>query len=135
MPLEHNGRFGYWHDPIFVMSLTGYFFNRELIKPNLHHYSPFFNGHLNDCLLVPVALPLYLFFYRQLGLRPDDAPPRSWEVGLHVLVWIIFFKWFGPFILHRGVSDPIDDWCYLGGGVIAWLIWQHRTWFRNPRIT
>jgi hypothetical protein len=134
MPLERDHRFGYWHDPIFVMSLATYFINRELIKPNLHHYSSLFNGHLDDCLLVPVVLPLYLFFYRQLGLRPDDVPPRSWEVGLHVLVWIVFFKWFGPFVLHRGVADTIDDWCYLGGGVIAWLIWQYGTLFRNPRI-
>jgi len=52
--------------------------NRELIKPFLHPYSSFFHGHLNDLLFVPAVLPLYLYFYRCIGLRPDDEPPRFW---------------------------------------------------------
>lgn len=118
--------FRYWGDPVFLATLGVYLLNREWIKPNLHTYSPFFHGHLNDCLLVPVALPIYLLAYRWLGLRPDNAPPRFWEIGLHLVVWIYFFKWFGPVTLHRGVIDWIDAGCYLAGGVVAWLIWRQR---------
>jgi len=123
MPVE-GGRFGYWRDPVFLVCLAAYVINRTLIKPDLHHYSPFFHGHLNDSLFVPVALPIYLLAYRRLGLRPDDEPPRFWEMALHVAVWSLFFKWFGPFTLHRGVADPIDAWCFLAGGIGAWLLWQ-----------
>jgi hypothetical protein len=127
MPAEKRGNFGYWHDPVFLLCLATYVINREWIKPNLHHYSPFFHGHLNDSLTVPVALPIYLLFYRWIGLRPDDQPPRSWEIGLHLIVWCVFFKWFGPSILHHGVGDPLDDLSMFIGGIAAWLLWQ-RDW-------
>jgi len=125
MPAEKGGEFGYWRDPLFLMSVGIYVINREWIKPNLHHYSPLFHGHLNDCLFVPAALPLYLLFYRWIGLRPDDDAPRFWEMTLHVLVWSIFFKWFGPSILHQGTADWLDVGCYAGGGLVAWWIWNH----------
>ena len=124
MPAEGGGRFGYWRDPVFLICLAIYVINRTLIKPNLHYYSPLFHGHLNDTLTIPVALPIYLLVYRWIGFRPDDLPPRWWEVALHVAVWMVFFKWFGPVILRHGVADPIDDWCMAGGGLIAWMLWQ-----------
>ncbi len=117
-------RFGYARDPIFLAALAAYLANRLLIKPHLRHYSPFFDGHFDDCLLVPVMLPIFLFVYRRLGLRPDDAPPRFWEMAWNVLVWSVFFKWFGPVVLHRSVVDPVDVACYAGGGVMAWLLWN-----------
>jgi hypothetical protein len=127
MPAEKRDPFGYWRDPVFLVSLAIYVINREWIKPNLHTYSPFFHGHLNDSLTVPVALPVYLLFYRWIGLRPDDQPPRSWEIGLHLVVWCVFFKWFGPSVLHHGVADPLDNVSMLIGGIMAWLFWQ-RGW-------
>ena len=126
MPAEPGARFGYWRDPVFLVSLAAYLVNRRLIKPNLHAYSPLFHGHFNDTLTVPVALPIYLFAYRWIGLRPDDEPPRWWEVALHVAVWMVFFKWFGPSVLRHGVADPIDDACIAGGGAVAWMLWQTR---------
>jgi hypothetical protein len=124
MPVDRKGSFGYWRDPLFLVSVSIYAINRFLIKPHLTHYSPIFHGHLNDTLTVPVALPLYLLVYRWIRFRPDDEAPRWWEVALHVAVWNIFFEWFGPTVLHQGVSDPIDEWCLAGGGLAAWAIWQ-----------
>ncbi len=117
-------RFGYARDPIFLTALAAYLVNRLLIKPHLHGYSPLFDGHFDDSLLVPVALPIFLLVYRLLGLRPDDAPPRFWEMAWHLLVWSVFFKWFGPVVLHRSVADPVDVACYAGGGMAAWLLWN-----------
>ncbi|MCE0483673.1 MAG: hypothetical protein LV479_05490 [Methylacidiphilales bacterium] len=127
MPRSPGRPFDYARDPVFLCCLAIYVINRLIIKPHLHTYSPFFHGHLDDSLTVPVALPLYLLAYRWLGLRPDDAPPRWWEVGLHLAVWIFFFKWFGPVILHHGAPDPVDAWAMLIGGAVAWALWQ-----RNP---
>ena len=124
MPAERSGGFGYWRDPLFLACLGTYAVNRLLIKPNLHHYSPLFHGHLNDTLTVPVALPIYLWVYRLVGLRPDDAWPRWWEVVLHVAVWDVFFEWFGPHVLHHGAGDPLDNFSIAGGGIAAWLIWR-----------
>lgn len=135
MPAERRGNFGYWADPLFLLCLGVYVVNRLIIKPNLHHYSPFFHGHLDDALTVPVALPIYLLVYRWIGFRPDDEPPRWWEVMLHVAVWIVFFKMEGPFIFHHGVGDPIDSWCIAVGGLVSWLVWQRRAWGRWPART
>jgi len=124
MPAERGGAFGYWRDPLFLVCLGTYAVNRLLIKPNLHHYSPLFHGHLNDVLTVPVALPVYLGVYRLIGLRPDDAFPRWWEVALHVAVWDVFFEWFGPHFLHHGAGDPLDNLSIAGGGLAAWILWR-----------
>jgi hypothetical protein len=132
MPADRGG-FGYARDPLFLLCLAIYAINRTLIKPNLHHYSPFFHGHLNDSLTVPVALPVYLLFYRWIGLRPDDEPPRWWEVVLHVAVWCTFFKDFGPLKLHVGVYDPVDIACIALGGFAAWLVWQRGSLLRMAR--
>jgi hypothetical protein len=135
MPVERTVRFGYWRDPLFLTCLGVYAVNRLFIKPNLHHYSPLFHGHLNDTLTVPVALPIYLLAYRLIGLRPDDAPPRWWEVALHVAVWDVFFEWFGPHYLHHGAGDPLDNFCIAGGGFAAWIIWRSITTLPAFRAT
>ena len=124
MPAEKRVVFGYGRDPLFLGCLGLYLVNRLLIKPHLSVYSSFFHGHLDDILFVPVALPVFLFVYRQIGLRPDDEPPRFWEMGWHLLVWSIFFKWFAPVTLHRGVADPVDLLCYGGGGLAACAFWK-----------
>ena len=119
-----SGGFLYLRDPVFLAGLALYLVNRFLIKPNLHPYSPFFHGHFDDCLLVPVLLPFFLLVYRWLGLRPDDQPPRWWEVAAHLAVWALFFKGVGPALFHRSVADPVDLACYAGGGLVAWWLWQ-----------
>jgi len=124
LPRARRDRFRYALDPVFLAALAIYLVNRAVIKPHLHAYSPFFHGHLDDSLLVPVALPIFLLVYRLLGLRPDNAPPRWWEIAAHLLVWSLFFKWFGPVVLHQSVADPVDVACYAAGGIVAWLLWQ-----------
>jgi len=126
MPVEASGRFGYLRDPLFLACAGLYVINREWVKPHLHHYSSFWNGHLNDCLFVPAILPVFLLFYRLIRLRPDDAPPRWWEVAAHIAVWVVFFEWFGPMFFHRGTSDWGDALCYAAGGAMAWLLWHAR---------
>jgi hypothetical protein len=116
--------FKYWRDPLFLGALVMYAINRCLIKPHLTHYSPFFHGHLNDCLFMPVAIPVFLWVYRVLGIRSDNAPPRLGEVILLLAMWSLFFKGFSPLVLHRSVWDPIDIFCYAVGGLMGWLFWN-----------
>ncbi len=134
MPAEPGGTFRYLRDPVFLIASGTYAVNRVVIKPNLHHYSPFFHGHLDDSLVVPVLLPLHLYFYRRIGLRPDDKPPRFWEVALHIAVWNVFFEWYGPKVMHVGVYDPLDFWSIGIGGVLAWLLWQRRGLFNVIKL-
>jgi hypothetical protein len=129
MRADARGGFDYWKDPLFLLGLAIYLLNRFAIKPSLHHYSPFFHGHLDDSLTVPVALPLFLLVYRWIGFRPDDEPPRWWEILLHLAVWIEFFKGPGPLIFHHGTVDPIDSWCMAAGALVSWLYWQRRALF------
>lgn len=132
MPVEREGGFGYWRDPLFLACLAIYAVNRGINMLQLHSYSPFFNGHLNDTLTVPVAIPVYLLVYRWIGFRPDDATPRWWEIVAHVAVWIVFFEWYGPLALRHGVADPVDSWCMAIGGVVAWIIWSlYPLWHRR----
>ena len=124
MPAEAGGRFGYWRDPVFLVCLAAYIINRLVLKPFFGHHSAFLHGHFNDCLTVPVALPVYLYVYRLIGFRPDDQPPRWLEVALYAGVWMVFFEWFGPVILRHGTYDPLDNACIAAGGFVAWLLWR-----------
>lgn len=133
MTTATRGSFRYALDPVFLGALAVYVVNRALIKPHLRAYSPFFHGHLDDILLVPVALPVFLLVYRLLGLRPDNAPPRGWEIAAHLAVWSLFFKWFGPVVLHQSVADPVDVACYVGGGLAAWALWHMPSRFSARR--
>jgi hypothetical protein len=116
-------RFGYWRDPLFLAGCAGYVLNRWLVKPHVH--SPFLRGQFNDCLLIPCALPLLLWFHRKLGLRPHDGFPTASEIGFHLVVWSVLFEIIGPHLM-RVTGDVRDIVAYVAGGLVAWCWWQWR---------
>jgi len=115
-------RFGYWKDPLFLLSSAAYALNRWILKPRMH--SPFLQDHFDDLLLIPAALPLVLGAQRLLGLRADDKAPSASEVILHWAVWSVVCEWIGPFWFHVGVADIWDVAAYGAGAVAAWLWWN-----------
>ena len=126
-------RFGYLHDRLFGLCLAAYAVNRLMVLPHLAGFIhsrlpwawPFLHSHLDDCLLIPAALPVVLWVQRHIGLRQNDGPPSWPEMFFHLTVWSVMCKLVGPFYCHIGVADPWDVLCFAAGGVAACL-WWHR---------
>lgn len=123
--------FGYLADKTFLTACLIYAANRFLGKPLLGDSFDFLRNHLDDCLLIPAALPPLLYTFRKLGLRGDDRPPTFREVAEWTLIWSFAFEWAFPRFLHKGVSDFWDVLGYVVGGFVSWLFWRVRAGHRK----
>lgn len=122
-------KFKYLLDPIFLLSLTIYFINKlSFLKFGLLSYK-FCTYYLNDLLLIPVVVPIVLFFSRVLKLRDIYSPPTFLEIIVPLAIWSIAFELVGPFYFGKGTSDPLDVLAYCLGGLISWLIWNRYDFF------
>ena len=126
-------KFGYLADKTFLAACLIYGANRFWGKPLLGASLPFLRNHLDDCLLIPAALPPLLFVFRKLGLRCHDCPPRAREVAEWTLLWSIVFEWVFPRFLQRGTADWWDVLSYLTGALVSWLLWQGFAKTADPR--
>lgn len=133
MPSDLTARnHGFRFDPVFWCGVGVYVLNRWVLKPHMPHNS-FFHGHLNDILLVPGALPPVCFLYRALGLRRQKKDPTWSEIGLHLVIWSLFFEWLGPWLFHQGTRDRWDVVSYAIGAIIAGLLWNGLP-AKQPRV-
>ncbi len=126
-------RFGYLADRTFIGACFLYAANRFWGKPLLGDSLPFLRNHLDDCLLIPAALPPLLYLFRKLGLRYADSPPMLREIAWWTLLWSIAFEWAFPRFLHKGVADWRDVLAYAAGATVSWLLWRDGTGASNPR--
>jgi hypothetical protein len=124
-------RFAYLADKTFLAACALYAANRFWGKPLLGDSLHFLRNHLDDCLLIPAALPPLLYVFRKLGLRRDDSPPSLREVAEWTLLWSIAFEWAFPRFLHEGVADWRDVLAYTTGGLVSWLLWRGGTFPRK----
>jgi len=124
--------FAYLADKTFLAACALYAANRFWGKPLLGDSLHFLRNHLDDCLLIPAALPPLLYVFRKLGLRRDDLPPSLREVAKWTLLWSIAFEWAFPLFLHKGVADWRDVLAYATGGLVSWMLWRGGT---APRKT
>jgi hypothetical protein len=69
---------------------------------------------------------MILYAQRRIGLRRHDAPPRTWEILQHWLVFSVVFEIVIPrFPRHfRSTADPLDVVAYLVGGAVAAALWK-----------
>ena len=117
-------KFRYLLDPLFLIALVIYSTNKSSFL-GLHFSSyKFCTCHLNDLLLVPVAIPIILSFSRILKLRAVYSPPRFLEIIWPLTIWSIAFELIGPFYFGKGISDYVDVFAYCLGGLISWIIWN-----------
>jgi hypothetical protein len=116
--------FKYILNPIFLFSSALYTANKLLIFPFNFINCKFTRFYLNDLLLVPVLLPIILFFSRVLRFRRDNFPPRFIEIVIPVAIWSIAFEFIGPHFFGKGTSDPFDVLAYCMGGFLSWLAWN-----------
>jgi len=87
----------------------------------------FLHSHFDDLLLIPCALPLFLFVQRKLNWRQHDLPPTAGEILGHLLIWSVLFEWIGPKLM-RTVGDFRDVLAYIAGAILA-ALWWHRDRF------
>jgi hypothetical protein len=116
--------FAYLADKTFLSACVLYAANRFWGKPLLGDSLHFLRNHLDDCLLIPGALPPLLYAFRKLGLRRDDSPPTFREVAEWTLLWSVAFEWAFPRFLHKGVSDWWDVLGYTAGALVSWQLWR-----------
>ena len=122
--------FKYLRDPLSLFCLGLYFLNRFVFKPYVP--LPFFRDHLNDVICIPFWVPIMLFLMRKCRLRKDDAPPRSYEILIPLVLWSFVFEvWLPVTALFRGLAtaDYLDVLSYTCGALAAALFWRwHYRW-------
>lgn len=116
----------YLLDPLFILSLTLYSVNKWIIAPHESWTCKFCNCYLNDILLVPVMVPIILFFLRLFRVRDSYSPPLILEIIVPLIIWSIASEYIGPFYFGRGTSDPVDILAYFLGGFASWMIWNRK---------
>jgi len=119
-----NRKFKYLLDPLFLLSLAIYFINKSSFLEHEFWSCKFCNYYLNDLLLVPVLVPIILFFSRIFKFRNGYSPPMFLEIIVPLSIWSIAFELIGPFYFGKGTSDPVDVFAYCLGGLTSWLIWN-----------
>ena len=118
-------QYKYLKDPLFLFCLLVYSVNRWLVKPFLPN--PFSQNYLNDLICIPFWVPIMLWMMRKSGIRNDDAPPRSYEVLIPLIVWSAIFEMFLPRLaLFRSLafSDHMDILFYTLGALLASAFWR-----------
>ena len=116
-------RFGYLRDPLCIIACGLYALNRWYLRGHVGGH--FLAGYFNDVLLVPAALPLVLWVQRNLGVRPNDQPPRWREIALHLVVWSITAEAIMPHLTTRATGDWRDVAAYAAGALGAGCWWQN----------
>jgi len=117
-------KFLYLRDPLFLLCFALYFVNRWLLEPRFP--SSLFTAHLNDLICIPFCVPIMLAILRVLRLRRDDAPPRSYEIVVPLILWSVAFElWLPTVPAFQGLAtaDYRDVFFYALGALTAGIVW------------
>jgi hypothetical protein len=117
--------FAYLRDPLFLVSVAAYFFNRFAVKPLTD--GSFFHAHLNDLICIPFWVPIMIYLQHRIGLRPISTPPLAHEIVIPLLIWSWTFELFLPqsgWLGESCVADYRDVIYYAAGATVAALFWR-----------
>jgi ubiquinone/menaquinone biosynthesis C-methylase UbiE len=114
-------RFRYGFDPLCLSACALYAACRWLIRP--HTDAVFWHSYSTDYLLVPAALPLWLWVQRRLGLRAHDGFPTWREIGLSLVVWSLAAEAVAPLLFPSARGDWADVLAYAAGALAGGLGW------------
>jgi hypothetical protein len=123
-----NG-FRYARDPVCWVACFLYGINRSLLPDSLK--GDFLHGYFDDLLLIPAALPPYLWALRRLGLRMHDQFPGWDEIITNLAVWSVAAEIAAPLLWERATGDIWDVVAYSVGAAVSGLIWRNRFHFRR----
>ncbi|BCM93784.1 hypothetical protein IAD21_05675 [Abditibacteriota bacterium] len=113
----------FWRDPVCLASWALYLLNRFVWVPRFGHELPFLSEHLDDLLLVPAALPPFVWARQCLGLRHVSGTPTVREVGVVTFIASVVFEWLGPKYLGHSVGDWNDVAVYWLGALFGGGWW------------
>jgi len=119
-------RFKYLRDPLFMACVALYIANRLVLRPLLPF--AFLDCYVNDLVCIPFWVPIMLIGMRRCRLRCDDAPPRSYEILVPLIVWSVVFEYWLPhsdLLSGLVIADHFDILCYVVGALVAGLFWKH----------
>ena len=127
-------RFRYLLDPVFLISVVIFIMNKWLLRPYLGDSAMgwFFQGYLNDCICIPLWVPVVVTVMRIFRLRDHDLPPQGHEILLPLLVWSVVFEVVLPqtnLFLGIAIADAGDVLSYVVGAVFAAYAWH---WIYRP---
>lgn len=114
-------RFRFGLDPLCLLACVLYAACRWVVRP--HADALFWHGYSTDCLLIPAALPPWLWVQRRLGLRRHDAFPSWQEIGLGFFTWSVAAEVVAPHLFHSAAADWRDVLAYAAGGLVAGAWW------------
>jgi hypothetical protein len=120
-------------DPLFIFCIGLYFVNRWCLKPLFS--AEFFHSYLNDLICIPFWVPIMLWAMHKVGVRPEDDPPRWYEIVIPLIVSSVVFEMLVPHMeRYRRLShaDPLDVLCYACGALFASWFW--RIWYSEVRL-
>ena len=89
--------------------------------------APWWHDHFADVLLIPVGLPLWLWLERRISWRHDDCMPQWREIAFALVTWTVAAELVAPWIFPQATGDGWDAAAYLGGAILAGLVWQRTT--------
>jgi hypothetical protein len=111
-------KFRYGLDPVCLAAIGAYGVTRWIYHPD------FLRGWFHDVLLLPAALPIFLWFERRLGMRGDDDFPRTREIVFYWITWSVACEVAGPAIFPWATGDWRDVLWYGAGGVLCHVVWS-----------
>jgi hypothetical protein len=118
-----RGVYQFWRDPVCLVGWALYALNRFLLAPRFGQDFPFLYEHFNDSLLVPAALPPFIWARQQFGLRHASGVPTIREIVVVTLIASVVFEWFGPKYLGHSIGDWGDVAVYWLGALVAGAYW------------
>ena len=120
-----NHKFRYLFDPLFLVCVGLYFFNRFVIRPNCN--VQFFHAWLNDLICIPFWVPIMLAGMRLTRLRRHDGLPTVFEIVVPLVIWSWLFEIYLPNLATEKTpyySDPWDIVAYSIGALLAGCFWH-----------
>ncbi|MGE0592268.1 MAG: hypothetical protein AB7G23_11545 [Vicinamibacterales bacterium] len=122
--MSRSRPFGYWRDPVCLVSALAYACARWGIPATL--LPAWSRGHVTDLLLVPLGLPWWLWLERTLGWRHHDGMPRWSELAFVLVVWTVAAEVLAPPLFPWATRDVWDVVAYVSGAAVAGVSWQRQ---------
>jgi hypothetical protein len=74
-----------------------------------------------DVLAPILCIPLFGYLQKVFYLS-NKRDVMVIEIAGYIIIFSLIFEYYFPIILHENTSDICDVLCYIGGGIITYLL-------------